>query len=106
MRKKEFSKKLAAAALAIACISLALFNVMALLSLFVSTEAAGFSLDAVGTVSTAIFGTCFAYLVTYAAKSFAEKHSRNKYGLDADGNPFKPPDTEQAETDEYRAEEE
>lgn len=31
------------------------------------------------------------YLITYAGKSLGEKISRNRHGLDADGNPFPDP---------------
>jgi len=35
-----------------------------------------------------IFTACIGYLITYAGKSAFEKGSRNKYGLDEDGNPL------------------
>ena len=34
-----------------------------------------------------VFAGCITVIVTYAAKSFGEKSSRNKYGLDEDGKP-------------------
>ena len=39
-------------------------------------------------VTTTIFTACIGYLVSYAAKSATEKISRNRHGLDADGNPI------------------
>ena len=39
-------------------------------------------------VTTTIFTACIGYLVSYAAASTTEKVSRNRHGLDADGNPF------------------
>ena len=71
-RPWEFSKKLAAWAVAVA------------------TAAAGAAMDKqpVGDVTTAIFTACIGYLVTYAAKSTTEKISRNRHGLDADGVPI------------------
>lgn len=42
-------------------------------------------IDVTVSVSTA----CIAIAVAYEAKSAAEKHSRNKYGLDADGKPIR-----------------
>ena len=44
--------------------------------------------DACETVSGVIFGACIGYLITYAGKSLGEKISRNRHGLDADGNPY------------------
>lgn len=34
---------------------------------------------------------CVGYLITYAGKSLGEKISRNRHGLDADGNPLPDP---------------
>lgn len=42
----------------------------------------------VSDVTNTIFTACIGYLVTYAAKSATEKVSRNRHGLDADGNPI------------------
>ena len=44
--------------------------------------------ETVETLSASIFTACIAYLVTYAGKSLGEKISRNRHGLDADGNPL------------------
>ena len=38
--------------------------------------------------STTICQACIGYLITYAAKSATEKSSRNRHGLDVDGNPI------------------
>jgi len=79
MQKKpwEFSKKLAAWAVAVATLSAALSYLLAALDK-----------QSVSEVTTTIFTGCIGYLVTYAAKSTTEKISRNKHGLDADGNPY------------------
>lgn len=79
MQKKpwEFSKKLAAWAVVVATLSAALSYLLAALDK-----------QSVSEVTTTIFTGCIGYLVTYAAKSTTEKISRNKHGLDADGNPY------------------
>ena len=73
----EFSKKLAAWAVVVATLAAALSYLLAALDK-----------QSVSDVTTTIFTGCIGYLVTYAAKSTTEKISRNKHGLDADGNPF------------------
>lgn len=45
-------------------------------------------LDPVSDLTSTIFTACIGYLITYAAKSLGEKVSRNRHGLDADGNPL------------------
>lgn len=82
-RRVEFSKKLAAWAVVVATASAAASYVLA----FVDKQTAS-------DVTTTIFTACIGYLVTYAAKSATEKISRNRHGLDPDGNPIK---TEQPE---------
>ena len=39
-------------------------------------------------IAVCIITACVGYLVTYAGKSLGEKISRNRHGLDADGNPI------------------
>lgn len=73
----EFSKKLAAWAVIIAT----------------AAAVASFTLAATGKetvsdVTNTVFTACIGYLVTYAAKSATEKVSRNRHGLDAEGNPI------------------
>ena len=79
-KKFEFSKKLAvwAVILATACVA-ASFTLAAL------------SLETASDVTTTVFTACIGYLITYAGKSLGEKVSRNRHGLDADGNPIAPP---------------
>ena len=77
-RPWEFSKKLAAWSVVVATSAAALSYVLAALDK-----------QSVSDVTTTVFTGCIGYLVTYAAKSTTEKISRNKHGLDADGNPFK-----------------
>ena len=76
-RPWEFSKKLAAWAVAVATAAAASTYVLA-----------AFDRQTASDVTTAIFGSCIGYLITYAAKSLSEKVSRNRHGLDADGNPL------------------
>ena len=58
-----------------------------------AAAAAPFILSALGrdpceTVAGVIFTACIGYLIAYAGKSLGEKISRNRHGLDADGNPY------------------
>ena len=81
MRRKrrqpwEFSKKLAAWAVVVATATAVTSFVLACMDKQTASE-----------VTTTIFTACIGYLVTYAAKSATEKVSRNRHGLDADGNP-------------------
>ena len=76
-RPWEFSKKLAAWAVAIATVSAAASFILSV-----------YDKQTVSDVTTTIFNGCIGYLVTYAAKSATEKVSRNRHGLDADGNPI------------------
>ncbi len=76
-RPWEFSKKLAAWAVVVATVSAAASFVLAV-----------YDKQTVSDVTTTIFTACVGYLVTYAAKSATEKVSRNRHGLDADGNPI------------------
>lgn len=76
-RPWEFSKKLAAWAVAVATAAAAASFILAAMDK-----------QPVGDVTTAIFTACIGYLVTYAAKSTTEKISRNRHGLDADGVPI------------------
>lgn len=73
----EFSKKLAAWAVVIATLSAAVSYILAALDKQTASD-----------VTTTIFTACIGYLVTYAAKSATEKISRNRHGLDPDGNPI------------------
>lgn len=79
-RKKqaEFSKRLAVWAIIIASIAFCASVALSVLEKEPLTD-----------LSIAIFTACIGYLITYAAKSATEKISRNKHGLDADGNPIK-----------------
>lgn len=65
--------------------------VVATASTVASYMLAGFMLDPVSDLTSTIFTACIGYLITYAGKSLGEKISRNRHGLDADGNPL--PDT-------------
>ena len=76
-KKIEVSKKLAYWAASVATLSAAS-------SLLLSA----FGRDPVGELTGTIFTACVGYLITYAGKSLGEKISRNRHGLDADGNPI------------------
>lgn len=76
-RPWEFSKKLAAWAVLIATLAAAASYVLAFRDQQTASD-----------VTTTIFTACIGYLVSYAAKSATEKISRNRHGLDADGNPI------------------
>lgn len=82
-RPWEFSKKLAVWAVVIATASAAASFVLA-----------ACDKQTVSDVTSTIFTACAAYLVSYAAKSATEKISRNRHGLDANGNPISKEDAE------------
>jgi hypothetical protein len=76
-RKKEFSKILVAWAMIVttACVA-------------ISFALAYLDHDPCIDVTVSVSGACIAIAVAYEAKSAAEKHSRNKFGLDRNGNPI------------------
>ena len=76
-KKVEVSKKLAWWAV-----------IMATASAIASYTLAAFGLDPCIELTGTIFTGCIGYLITYAGKSLGEKISRNRHGLDADGNPI------------------
>lgn len=76
-KKMETSKKLAWWAVVVATLTIITHYTLTALGLEPSAD-----------VTVAIVTACISYLVAYAAKSYGEKASRNKYGLDADGNPL------------------
>lgn len=83
-RPWEFKKKLAAWAVLAATTSGIASYALAFLDKQTASD-----------VTIAIFTACIAYLVSYAAASTTEKVSRNRHGLDPDGNPInteEPPD--------------
>ena len=75
-RPWEFSKWLAAWAVLVATASAVASYVLAFRDHQTASD-----------VTTTIFTACIGYLVSYAAKSATEKISRNRHGLDAEGNP-------------------
>lgn len=75
-RPWEFKKKLAAWAVVIATAAATASFVLAFMDKQTASD-----------VTIAIFTACVTYLVSYAAASATEKVSRNRHGLDADGNP-------------------
>lgn len=76
-RPWEFSKKLAAWAVVVATLAAVASYVLAFRDKQTASD-----------VTTTIFTACATYLVSYAAKSATEKISRNRHGLDPDGNPI------------------
>lgn len=76
-RPWEFKKKLAAWAAVVATAAAVASYVLAALGK-----------ETAGDVTITIFTACVTYLVSYAAASTSEKVSRNRHGLDADGNPI------------------
>jgi uncharacterized protein (DUF2225 family) len=75
-KKMTVSKKLAVWAVIVATVSV-----------IASYALAAFNYQTVEALSATVFTTCVGYLVTYAGKSAFEKHSRNKYKVDENGNP-------------------
>ena len=73
----EFSKRLAAWCVMIATAAAVASYVLAFRGL-----------ETAEGITTTIFTACVGYLMTYAAKSATEKISRNRHGLDGDGNPI------------------
>ena len=75
--KVQFSKALAVWA-----------AVIATAVIIASVALAAFDKQPVSDLAVAVFTACIGYMVTYAGKSAYEKNSRNKHGLDEDGQPF------------------
>lgn len=59
--------------------------------------------DPISDMTSTIFMACIGYLITYAGKSLGEKVSRNRHGLDANGNPYNTPDTGETTPSESEA---
>ena len=76
-KRMETSKKLAWWAVMVATASLVTHYTLT-----------AYGLEPSGDLTNGVFIACIGYLITYAGKSLGEKMSRNKYGLDADGNPL------------------
>ena len=74
-RKIEFSKILVVWALVITTLCIVGSYVLSL-----------FDHDSCSDITVGVVTTCVAIAVSYEAKSLGEKHSRNKYGIDEDGN--------------------
>ena len=76
-KKWEFSKKLAVWAAVMATATAAASFVLAFMD----------KLNTVSDVTNTVFTACIGYMITYAGKSLGEKVSRNKHGLDENGQP-------------------
>ena len=76
-QKREFSKILVAWAMIVTTLCVAISYVLAL-----------FDHDPCTEITVAVSAACIAIAVAYEAKSAAEKHSRNKFGLDRNGKPI------------------
>ena len=77
-KKPEFSKVLAVWAMVIATAAAIASYILAYLN----------RMEIASEIAVCIITACVGYLVTYAGKSLGEKISRNRHGLDADGNPI------------------
>ena len=62
--------------------------VIATLSVIASITLSAFDKQPLTDMTNTVFMACIGYLITYASKSAFEKHSRNMYGVDANGIPF------------------
>lgn len=76
--KLEFSKKIAIVSV-----------VLMFFSISISFHLSNNEKDPVSDIATAVITTCGGYLCTYGIKSAFEKNSRNKYGIDKDGIPYR-----------------
>lgn len=76
-RRVEFSKRVVVAMMVISCGWVSLSFVLS-----------WFGKETLEGLTETIVTTLLASIVGYFAKSFFEKNSRNKYGLDVDGNPL------------------
>jgi len=76
-RRIEFSKRVVITMMVISCCWVSLSFVLS-----------WFGKETLEGLTQTIVTTLLASIVGYFAKSFFEKNSRNKYGLDADGNPL------------------
>lgn len=74
-KRMEFSKILVVWAIAMTTLCVAISYGLAL-----------FNHDPVQDVTTAVAAACISICVAYKAKSYGEKNSRNKYGVDKNGN--------------------
>ena len=77
-KKAEFSKILAVWAMVVATAAAVASYILAFIG----------RMEIAGDIAVCIITACVGYLVTYAGKSLGEKISRNRHGLDADGNPI------------------
>lgn len=89
--KSEFAKKLAVAIFVIATANIAMYHVEVVLAIKTQT---GIMPDA--TVVTQSIITIFGGFLSYCLYQFGLKNSRNKYKVDADGNPFEQPPPEES----------
>lgn len=74
-KKREFSKFLVVWAIVLTSVCIGISYLLALLDH-----------DACSDITVSVVTTCVAIAVAYEAKSFGEKNSRNKYGVDENGH--------------------
>jgi hypothetical protein len=74
---------------------------MATAAVVTSFTLAAFDKQTASDVATTVFTACVTYLVTYAVKSLGEKVSRNRHGLDENGLPYVPEQTNLGEEDTF-----
>jgi len=84
-KRKEFSKLLVRWALVITTVSVATSYLLSFFDHDPSTD-----------VTVAVITSCIAIAVSYEAKSYGEKNSRNKYGINPDGTRVKTNDSDGA----------
>lgn len=87
--KKEFSKRIVVVSVIIAVANNAMYWVSVLL---------GFTPDS--SVPVTALGTIFGAVLSYCLYQLGLKNSRNKYGIDSDGQPFKEVMTDESENQE------
>lgn len=85
-KRMEFSKILVAWALIVTTVCVGISFALAM-----------FDHDPCTDITVSVSAACIAIAVAYEAKSAAEKHSRNKYGLDENGRPLNRSDDEECE---------
>lgn len=86
--KKEFSKRIVKTAVIVAIFNNIIYWVAILL---------GFQPDS--SVPVTALGTIFGSILSYCLYQLGLKNSRNKYGLDSDGQPFKEVHTDESENE-------
>lgn len=88
--KKEFSKKIVKTAVAVAVFNNVIYWIAVML---------GFQPDS--SVPVTALGTIFGSILSYCLYQLGLKNSRNKYGIDSDGEPFREVHNDESENQEH-----